>query len=148
MKNTAPGEVQRFYYRQTTYDYYQDRDLTMGLSETALQDLFGRILLPPQGDRRDYQHGSFLHIGRLNRFVVIVPTAGIDRVLVSGIEVQVWLSAKSLAELITGCTQSEVQVLCMAGPGGRPKVTVMGERDGFEAACVLWALLPEGHAKY
>lgn len=140
--------MQRFYYRQTTYDYYQGSDLTVGLSETALHDLFGRILLPPQEERREHQRGSFEHLGHLDRFVAIVPTAGIDRVLVSGLGVQVWLSANSLSELIAGCTESQVQVLCMAGPGGRPKVTVIGERDGFDSACVLWALLPKGTGKY
>lgn len=131
-------------YSQCTYDFFDDSAVTVGLSEAALKELFGRIVLSRQDQRREHQHGSFEHLGHLDWGVTIVATTSANRVLMRGREVQVWLSAKSLSRLIAGCAHDLVDVLSLPGPGGHPTVTVIGERDGFHAARILWSHLPKG----
>jgi hypothetical protein len=136
-----------FYY-QATYDFHEDRDVTVAISQAALKDLLGRITDPPEDERAEHLHGSFEHLGHVDRFVVVIPTAGDDHVSMQGTEMQVWLSADSLSSLIEGCDQDLVRVLYLEAAGVRPRVTVIGERDGFHSACILWPLLPKGHARY
>jgi hypothetical protein len=136
-----------FYY-QATYDFHEDRDVTVAISQAALKDLLGRITGPSEDERAEYLHGSFEHLGHVDRFIVVIPTAGYDHVSMQGTEMQVWLSAGSLSSLIEGCDADLVHVLCLEAPRVRPRLTVMGERDGFHAACILWSLLPKGHARY
>ena len=66
MKPGATAHV-RDLYTQCTYDYFSDRAVTVRLSEAAMKDLFGRILLPPQEQRREHQRGSFEHLGHIDR---------------------------------------------------------------------------------
>lgn len=119
---------------QTTYDLYEDRYLTIGLSQSALRNLMSRIR-PGETAAGEHDRGSFEHLGHLDRFVVIIPTTDTDRVTVSGTEIGVWLSASSLTTLIQGSERELSYALRVQYGSGRPVVEVLGEKDGFTAAC-------------
>lgn len=149
MADTRRGVVSsRGFYRQETYDYFKDCDVTIGLSEVALQDLLGRILPPPQDARQEHTRGSFAHIGHIDRYIAVIPTCATDRLVMGDSGVEAWVSAETLSRLLAGLTRDVVSVLRLSVPGGKQSLTVLGERDGFCAACVLWSLMPKSRQKY
>jgi hypothetical protein len=135
-------------YSQTTYDFYHDGAVTVALSQTALVDLLLRISAPPEDMRCEYSRGSFEYLADLDRCVAIIPTRGVDRITVATTEVGVWLSGTSLLKLITGCSDDLSYVLSLPKSDVGPAVDVIGERDGFRAACRLWPTRGKAEPKY
>ncbi|MHB8393423.1 MAG: hypothetical protein ACYDC5_02730 [Candidatus Dormibacteria bacterium] len=113
-----------------------------------MKDLLGRIVGPTVDPWLEHQRGSLEYLGHLARSIAVIPTSGADRIVRQGNEVHVWLSTAALKGLIEGCDEAVCQVIVLEAPGGRPRITVIGERDGHHAACIGWSALPKGPSKY
>ncbi len=122
------------------YDYSATGEVTLALSRSELSQLF-MSAVPTGEDVRlggaedEYAAANMAYFAPLDRYIAITPAVDASSASADDHELRIRLSREDILRLMMGLNEDSVAQLSIVGDGGRLRVEVIAERDGYRAAC-------------